>query len=102
MSVHSQALLTPGSLFLVLLCNALAELVIFLRLAKIPLLRLGVGRQCSEVLGAQGTRKCVVVVHSEGTITCRSSDRVEREWRLPHNEVFNSSACEFVFILSYT
>lgn len=41
MSVHSQAPLTPGSLFLALLCNALAELVTFLRLAKDTTIKTG-------------------------------------------------------------
>lgn len=41
MAVHSQAPLTSGSLFLVLLCNAFAELVTFLRLAKDTTIKTG-------------------------------------------------------------
>lgn len=41
MSVYSQALLTPGSPALALPCNALAELVIFLRLAKDTTIKAG-------------------------------------------------------------
>lgn len=71
MSVYSQARLSPDRPSLALPCNALAELVIFLRLAKDTTIKAGCWESyCSEGLGAQGTGKCVVVVHSKGTIAC--------------------------------
>lgn len=57
MSVYSQARLSPDRPSLALPCNALAELVIFLRLAKDTTIKAGCWESyCSEGLGAQGNR----------------------------------------------